>query len=274
MVSQVALVDGVAAPLDQARIAVTDAGVARGDGGFETIGVWDGRPFRVEDHLGRLDRSLRAIGLPPPPLDAVREDLTRLLDGQDGDGALRVFITATGTRIVLLADPPARVPLDRLVTQPAPWIRPLGTYGPASAKTMSYGPNMAASRAAQRAGGDDALLVSLEDLVLEGPTFAVLWVRDGVLVAPDLELGLVDSISRRTVMEVAADEGIACRTGRFGLFEVHAADEVLTCSAVRPARPLRQLDGRDLPVDAPVTAHLARGLAARRRGLPDRGARP
>lgn len=274
MVLEVALVDGVASPLDQARITITDAGVVRGDGAFETIGVWDGMPFRVDDHLARLNSSLRAIGLPPAPVAAVREDLARLLDGQDGDGALRVFITATGTRIVLLADPPARAPLDRLVTQPAPWIRPVGTYGPAAAKTMSYGPNMAASRAAHRAGGDDALLVSLEDLVLEGPTFAVLWVRDGVLVAPDLDLGLVDSISRRTLMELAVEEGIACRTGRYGLADVHAADEVLTCSSVRPARPLRQIDGRDLPTDVPVTRRLASALTARRRGHADRETQP
>ena len=274
MVSQVALVDGVATPLDQARIAVTDAGVARGDGAFETVGVWDGVPFRVEDHLARLDRSLAAIGLPPAPLTAVRRDMARALDGQGGDGALRLFITATGTRIVALADPPARVSLDRLVSQPAPWIRPVGTYGPATAKTMSYGPNMAASRAAQRAGGDDALLVSLEGLVLEGPTFAVLWVRDGALVAPDLDLGLVDSISRRTLADVAGDAGIAWRVGRYDLEEIRSADEVLTCSSVRPARPLRQIDDRVLPAAAPVTARLADGLTARRRGRPDRGRRP
>jgi branched-subunit amino acid aminotransferase/4-amino-4-deoxychorismate lyase len=266
MVTQIALVDGVASPLEQATLPIVDAGVARGDGGFETIGVWDGRPFRVDDHLGRLDRSLAAIGLPPAPVDAIRGDLARVLEDQTGDGALRIFVTGSGTRIVALADPPTRVTLGHLVCQPAPWIRPLGTYGPAAAKTMSYGPNMAATRAAQRAGGDDALLVSLEGLVLEGPTFTVMWVRDGELVAPALDLGLVDSISRRSIIETAVAADLICHTGDYTRDDVAAADEVFTCSSVRPVRPLTRLDDRDLPAQAPFTERLAAALDGWRRG--------
>ncbi|CAN5875046.1 aminodeoxychorismate lyase [soil metagenome] len=266
MVTQIALVDGVAAPLEQASLALTDAGVARGDGAFETIGVWDGVPFRVEDHLERLGRSLAGIGLPPAPVDDIRLDLDRVLADQVGDAALRIFVTATGTRIVLLAGPPARAPLRHLISQPAPWIRPVGTYGPASSKTMSYGPNMAASRAAQRVGGDDALLISLENVVLEGPTFTVMWVRDDVVYAPDLALGLVDSISRRSLVELAADAGTTCRTGAFALADVCGADEVLTCSSVRPVHPLERIDADDLPSATPVTERLAAALERRRRG--------
>lgn len=266
MVRQIAVVDGVAAPLDQAALPITDAGVARGDGAFETIGVWDGRPFRADDHLRRLDRSLAAIGLPPAPMDAIRADLARVLADQTDDAALRIFVTGSGTRIVALADSPVRVTLDRLVCQPAPWIRPLGTYAPSAAKTMSYGPNMAASRAAQQAGGDDALLVSLEGLVLEGPTFTVMWVRDGELVAPALDLGLVDSISRRSILELAVAAGVTCHTGDYTRDDVLAADEVLTCSAVRPVHPLTRLDGHELPPEAPVTTRLAAALDGWRRG--------
>lgn len=265
MVTQVAFVDGARSALHAASLAVTDAGVARGDGAFETVGVWDGRPFRLADHLQRLDRSLAAIGLPAAPADDLRRDIDRAVADQTGDGALRLFVTGTGTRIVALADPPARASLRRLATQPAPWIRPVGTYGPAAAKTMSYGPNMAASRAAQRAGSDDALLVSLEGIVLEGPTFTVMWIRDGVLHAPDLALGLVDSISRRTITEIAVGEGIACRVGHHTVEEVLAADEVLTCSSVRPVEALTALDGHDLPDGTPVVRRLRDALDGRRR---------
>jgi branched-subunit amino acid aminotransferase/4-amino-4-deoxychorismate lyase len=267
MVTQIALVDGASSPIERASLAITDAGVARGDGAFETIGIWDGAPFRLDDHIGRLDRSLRSIGLPPAPSTVLREDIARVLDGQRGDGALRVFITATGTRIVTVSEPPVRVPLRRLVSQPAPWIRPLGTYGPASAKTMSYGPNMAASRAARAAGGDDALLLSLEHRVLEGPTFTVLWIRDGELHAPALDLGLVDSISRRSIIELAVADGIVCHTGDYERGALLSADEVLTCSSVRPVHPLVSIDGHDLPSQAPVTNRLAAALDRwRRRG--------
>jgi branched-subunit amino acid aminotransferase/4-amino-4-deoxychorismate lyase len=264
MVRPVALVNGAEAPLDQAMLPITDTGVQRGDGAFEAVGVWDSRPFRLDDHLARLDRSLAAIGLPSAPADAIRADIASVLAGQTGDGALRVFVTSSGTRIVTLSEPPIRTQLRRLSSQPAPWIRPLGTYGPASAKTMSYGPNMSAVRAAERAGADDALLVSLEGLVLEGTTFTVMWVREGRIFAPDLNLGLVDSISRRTVLELAAEMEIDVETGRYGLDDVLSADEVMTSSAVRPLVALEAVDGKTLPTPAPITTRLAAGLVARR----------
>lgn len=229
------------------------------------MGVWDGRPFRLDAHLRRLDGSLAAIGLPAAPKAELRRDIAHVLDGQHADAALRLYVTGSGTRIVTLSEPPQRPDLRRLVSQPAPWIRPLGTYGPASAKTMSYGPNMAATRAAQRAGGDDALLVSLEGVALEGPTFAVLWVRDGVLEAPPLEIGLVDSISRRTLVALAGRQGIAHRTVRCTVDEVATADEVLACSSVRPAQRVAMVDDRSLPADAPVTRRLADALEDARR---------
>lgn len=264
MVTPVALVDGRRSPLEQASLAITDAGVARGDGAFETVGVWNGRPFRLDDHLARLDRSLAAICLPASPADMLRAEVDDVLTDQSGDGALRIFVTASGTRVVSLADPPVRSPLRRLAVQPAPWIRPLGSYGPASAKTMSYGPNMAASRAAQRAGADDALLVSLEQRVLEGPTFTVLWVRNGRIIAPDLALGLVPSISRRTLLELADEEGIAHEVGRYGIDDLLAADEVLSCSSVRPVSAIERVDDHVLPRDTPVADLLAERLAVRR----------
>lgn len=267
MITQVALVNGIQSPLDRASLAVTDAGIARGDGAFETIGVWDGVPFRVPDHLDRLNRSLRALGLPPAPVTDIRHDMEVALKGQTGDGALRIFVTASGSRIVSLSEPPARTPLQHLISQPAPWIRPVGTYGPSTSKAMSYGPNMAASRAAQIAGGDDALLISLEGHVLEGPTFSVLWARGGAMFAPALELGLVDSITRRTVLELAAADGVTCHVGRYTIDDVAGADEALTCSSVRPLRALASVDGRRLPARAPLTTRLAEALAARRRGM-------
>lgn len=262
-----ATVDGVVCPLAEARLALTDDGVARGDGAFETVGVWDGRAFRLDDHLARLDGSLRGIGLPKAPLPALRSDIDRLLAGIPRvDAALRLYVTGSGTRVASISPPPDRPPLRALVPQPAPWIRPLGTYGPAGAKTMSYGPNMAATRAAVRAGGDDALLVSLEGAVLEGPTFAVVWTRAGRLRAPATELGLVDSISRRTLLEVAAVTGIDVEVGRYPLADLDQADEVLVCSSVRPLQALERVGGHRLPGDTPVFDRLAGALERRRRG--------
>lgn len=261
-----ALINGQALPLDEACLPVTDDGVARGDGAFETVGVWAGRPFRAADHLDRLAGSLAAIGLPPVDLALLQTEIDTLVEGVDEDAALRIYVTGSGTRMLTLTGQPVRLPARHLVPQPAPWIRPLGTYGPAGAKTMSYMPNMAATRAAVQAGGDDALLVSLEGRVLEGPTFCVLWVRGGVVETPAADLGIVDSISRRTLIEVAQEAGYDVAQGHWALDDLAAATEFLVCSSVRPLTAARRVASLTFAEDAPVTADLATRLRSRRAG--------
>ena len=260
-----AIVDGERQPLAAARLAVTDDGVARGDGAFETIGVWQGRAFRLDDHLDRLAASLHAVALPPPDRELLQREAAVLLDGGSSDGALRIYVTASGTRVLTLSPPPQRREPQSLDPQPAPWIRPVGTYGPAGAKTMSYLPNMAATRVAQGNGADDALLVSLEGWVLEGPTFAVLWAVDATVFAAPLSLGIVDSISRRTVLEIAATKDVAVVTEPRPLEHLLGADEVMICSAVRPLLTVGRVGGRTYDGPTPVRDVLAPALDQARR---------
>ena len=261
-----AVINGEVVPLEQAVLAITDDGAARGDGAFESAGVWSGRAFRLADHLQRLNRSLSAILLPAVAVEDVEADARRLLAGVEVDAMLRIYVTAGGTRLVYLAPQPERPSPTHLVPLQAPWIRPLGTYGPAGAKTMSYAPNMTATRAAVAAGGEDALLTSLEGWVLEGPTFAVLWAVDGRLHTAPVDLGIVDSISRRAVLELARAEGIETVVESRPLDHLMAADEVMACSAVRPLVAVRQVGDRTFDAATPVRDVLAEGLAAARRG--------
>jgi branched-subunit amino acid aminotransferase/4-amino-4-deoxychorismate lyase len=261
----VAIVNGHRRPLAEATVAVTDDGVARGDGAFETIGVWDGRAFRLGDHLQRLAASLEAVALPAADLDLLNREAQQLLEGATEDAALRIYVTATGTRILTLSPPPQRREPRHLDPQPAPWIRPLGTFGPAGAKTMSYLPNMAATRMAQRNGGDDALLVSLEGWVLEGPTFAVAWAKDGVLHTAPVDLGIVDSISRRTVLELAESAGISVVVEPRPLDDLLMADEVMISSSVRPLLAVERIAERTFSGPTPLRDRLAELLDKARR---------
>jgi branched-subunit amino acid aminotransferase/4-amino-4-deoxychorismate lyase len=261
-----ACVNGTLVPLADACLPVTDDGVARGYGAFETIGVWDGRPFRLADHLDRLAASLELILLPAPERARLEDDVARVLEGVTGDAALRLYVTGSGTRIVTVSPPPDRLDATHLVPQLAPWIRPRATYGPAGAKTMSYLPNMVASRAAEGAGGDDALLYSLEGLVLEGPTFALYWATGGTIHSPALELGIIDSISRRTVLEVARAEGYRVLEGSYTLDDLARADEVMLSSAVRDVVAVRRVGDVAYPGPTPVRDALNDALWAARRG--------
>ncbi|HEU4895830.1 MAG TPA: aminotransferase class IV, partial [Acidimicrobiia bacterium] len=131
------------------------------------------------------------------------------------------------------------------------------------AKVTSYAPNMAASRRARAEGYDDALLVTTDGLILEGPTFAVAWVVEGRLETPGLELGILDSITRRLVLEVAAESGLEAVEGRWDLSRLARATEMCAWSTIREVQPITAV-GEDLvfPV-GPLTTALARGFRER-----------
>jgi branched-chain amino acid aminotransferase len=191
-----AAVDGRLMPRTEAVIAATDEGLLRGDGAFEVARLYDGIPFAWDDHVRRLERSCDALRL---SLDSTKldEEARALLERVGPlDALLRVVITRAGRRLLLLEPlKPGRATL-RLATvehEPSPLL--LGV------KSLSYAANMLANRIAEERGYDEALFVARDGTVLEGPTFAFFWVEDGRIHVPPLAEGILDSITRRRVMD-------------------------------------------------------------------------
>jgi branched-subunit amino acid aminotransferase/4-amino-4-deoxychorismate lyase len=142
----------------------------------------------------------------------------------------------------------------------APWHAAGVPWELAGAKLLSYAPNMAASRRAVAEGFGDALLTSIEDVMLEGPTFSVAWVIGGVVETPGLSLGILDSITRRVMLELADGLGIETREGEWTLDRLDLADEVMALSTIRDIQPVSAV-GRRAFVEGAVTARLSREFA-------------
>ena len=164
-----AILDGTVTDAAQAQIPATDDGFLRGDGVFEVMRLYGGRPFAFDDHLARLARSAANLRL-PIDLEAVRADVETLLERNDvGDAALRVVVTRGGRRLAIVEE-----------LKPLPDTLALATieYAPTrvldQVKSLSYAANMLARRLAQEQGADDALLVTPHGRVLEGADDVVL----------------------------------------------------------------------------------------------------
>src|SRR5262245_8666958 len=144
-----ASLDGRIMPVDEARVPVTDEGLLRGDGVFEVIRLYDGRPYALDEHLERMAKS--AAGLRPPFDGALlRADVDALLAaGDPGDGALRLVWTRGGRRIALIEQTPDFPPTIALRSV---------TYAPTRVldgiKSLSYGANMLCGRLAREQGAD------------------------------------------------------------------------------------------------------------------------
>lgn len=245
--SSLVIVDGAEA----AALPATDSSVLRGDGCFEAIRSYRGRLFALGEHLTRLERSASALDLPPPDQERIERwcvtMATRL-----GDGVVRVVMSRgdaipggdpTPRYVVVGHSLPATPAELRLATVEAPWHPAGRPWALAGAKTVSYAPNLSATREAVRRGGHDALLVSGEGTVLEGPTFAVAWVIDGVVETASLDLLVLDSITRRRVVGLAHRLGISVREGIFRRDRLELATEVLALSTVKEVTSVRWLDG-------------------------------
>jgi len=241
--------------VDPARavIAATDEGFTRGRAAFETLRVYAGRPFRLEEHLARLAGSAERLGLPEPGREALRALVHDALDAAGvGDVGLRIYWTpgapeAGPTAIVLVSPIPtwieeARARGQRLVSlvfprRSAPWLLP-GT------KSVSYAAHVAAEAEARRRGADDAVLVDVDGTVLEGTVTNVWWREGDVLLTPELELGILAGETRAALLGLAAEEGFGVETGAFPLDRLLEAEEVFTSSSVREVMPVVSVDGR------------------------------
>jgi branched-chain amino acid aminotransferase len=249
-----ASVDGAIGPVEEARIPVSDEGLTRGDGAFEVMRLYGGRPFALEDHLARLGRTSAGLRLDWDE-DAARAEVAALLDAAGPvEALLRIVLTRGGRRILTVEPLPARVAVARVATV---------TYAPNRVldglKTLSYAGNMLAGRLARERGFDEALLVTPHGRVLEGPTWTFFWVSGGELFTPPLEDRILASITRSYVIEEAGATERPCT-----MDDVAAADEAFIASTVRECMPIAAVDEIELPA-APGPVTLAAGEALGRR---------
>jgi branched-subunit amino acid aminotransferase/4-amino-4-deoxychorismate lyase len=263
------LIDGIPVDPDAASISVLDVGFQRGYGCFEALRVYDGEIFRLDEHLDRLASSATKLHIPVPDRTELVAWCTTVAQAA-GDAIVRVFLSGgtdpknlgTNSRTVVLAgEVPSQPPVLSLQSRIAPWHTDSEWFELTGAKALSYGFNLAASFEAQRAGFDDALLIGRSGNVLEGPTFSVAWISGGVFCTPSLEIGILESITRRATIEVAERAGVEVIEGRYGLDEVINADEVIALSTVKEIHPIRRVDDHEFEA-GPVTATLASGFAA------------
>jgi branched-chain amino acid aminotransferase len=253
--TSLASLDGEIMPAAEATIPATDEGLLRGDGAFEVIRVYDGRPFALEEHLQRLERSTANLRL-ALDVEAVRADIYRLLaqagTGPDHD-TVRVVLTRGGRRLLLterLAPTPERVRLASI------------TYAPTrildGVKSLSYASNMLASRLARERGFDEALLVTPHGRVLEAPTSSIFWVQGEEILTPPLEDHILASITRSHVIEVTGASERVCT-----LADLDAADEAFLASTTREVQPIAAIDEKVFAAAAPRTLAVAGLLRAR-----------
>jgi D-alanine transaminase len=247
-------------PVELAKVSVMDRGFLFGDGVYEVIPVFGGKGFRVDEHLRRLDYSLRETGIPQPLTHeqwrAIFTALIAFSAGEDvngGDQAIYLQITrgvaaqrehkfpqpcvpTVFAMSRVLAAPPAEIPapIVCIAVRDIRWQR-------CDIKSTSLLGGVLLTQQAAMAGAREAILVR-DGVVLEGASSNVFAVIDGVLHTAPKSQHILAGITRDLIVELAQQHGLKLREEAVTLEQLRSASEIWISSSTREMVPVATLD--------------------------------
>lgn len=247
-----------------AKVSVLDRGFLYGDGVFETLRAYSGAIFRCDNHIDRLFGSAEAIYLKIPfTRDYLEEALYKCLKANYlRDAYLRLSITRGKTKTGLDIEEGARptfVIVSRAFTGypediyrrgiPAAVVRtrriPPSALSP-EIKSLNFLNNILARAEAAHIGAMEGIMLSTEGYVAEGTVSNVFIVKDGVIKTPPLNVGVLNGVTRSTVIELAKENSLPLIEQPFYPEELYQADECFVTSTLYEVMPVTSLNDKPL----------------------------
>ena len=269
----IVLLNGAFVPEEEATVSVFDRGFVYGDGLFETLRLYGGRPFRWDDHWERLRRGAEFLKIRPPFSSAELRSHVAELVRRNGmtDSVLRIVLSrgvAQRGYSPKGADRPVLVMSLHAAAasgsdQPLQWrlatssLRLAPDDPLASFKTCSKLRHVLARAEAEESGADEALLLNTAGEVVEAASGNLFWIQDQTVCTPPLDSGALPGVTRSVILEVCRTRGWPFqekRLQRMGLHNIEGA--FLTMSTLEVIEVIG-LDGHDL-ARSPLTARIHR----------------
>jgi branched-chain amino acid aminotransferase len=271
-------IDGAVCSPEEAKVSVLDRGFLYGDSVYETIGTMYGRLFAARDHLDRLERSARRIGLRVPPRAEIEAAIAQTIAAAGNpETRVRVILTrgvgkldldpasCDGCQLVVIAFPLGAPTPEMFQKGVAVAIVSITRNSPQAIDPMVKSGNylnnvLALGEARRKLGAYEAILCAGDGSIAEGSTSNVFAVVGGQVWTPQPEVGILDGITRAKVLELARGAGIAIIERRIQPDELRGADEAFLTSATRGVLPITTIDGK--PVGGGVPGPITRRLMA------------
>lgn len=260
--SALVYLDGQWLDRDSAKVSVFDHGLLYGDGVFEGMRTYNGKTFRLGEHVDRLYDSARAIMLQVPiskeEMIAITEEGVRRSGVQDG--YLRHVITrgvgdlgldprkCPRASVIIVFDVIAIWPAERyeqgltLITAGTP-INQREALSP-RVKSLNYLNHILAKVEATNAGADDAIMLDSGGFVAEATGMNLfVWKKD-TLYTPAVYAGLLRGVTRDAIMEIASEAGYRVVETMLNRYDVYTAEEAFLTGTAAEVAPIRMVDGR------------------------------
>lgn len=252
--------NGKLVPAKEAVVSVFDHGFLYGDGVYETLRVYDGVIFMLDEHLRRLHRSASMIGLTIPlDMNSLKNSIYETLLTNNLKNA---FVRLTISRghgpigldpglcpeptIVIIAEEMKDYPkafyekgISIIISETKRNFR--GALNP-QIKSLNFLNNILAKIEAKKRDFYDAVMLNVSGKLTEGTTSNLFFYKEGTLCTPSLECGILDGITRGVVIDLALREGIKVKEGEFTKEDIYAAAEVFITSTTLEVMPVSKVD--------------------------------
>jgi branched-chain amino acid aminotransferase len=271
-------------PLAEANVSVFDRSFLYGDSLYEVVRTYEGKPFRLREHLERMEKSAVLCSMKfSQGIDEYHREILRSIDAyraQPGrateDVYVRIVVSRgsgkigfglgnleTPTLYAIIVEPISMFPnkpfSQGTKLQISSRIRNSPKALDPAMKSGNYLNSLLAYLTAAEAGFDDALMVDHQGFLTEGTTYNLFYVNRGIIATAPLDVGILDGITRRAVIDLCVEQGIPVREVRFPKEYLYEADEVFVTSSLKEVLPVLGIDGKKINKgkSGPVAARLA-----------------
>ncbi len=253
--------DGVMSPLEEAKVTVADHAYLYGDGLFEGIRIYQGRIFKLDEHLDRLMEGCRYLGFNVTQgRGGIRAAILETAKAaQFADGYIRVNVTrGTGlgldpkhikqeASVMIMVNSLSLYSRDQYQTglqviTSSIRVIPPDSLDPRIKCIGRYAGNILAKQEANRAGAGEGLMLNHQGIIAECTGDNIFFVRDRVIYTPDPNCGILKGITRDTAMELARRDGLSVMEGFYTRYDLLSADECFLTGTAAEVIPMVALD--------------------------------
>ena len=255
-------IDGEFLPKAEAKVSVFDHGLLYGDGVFEGIRSYNGRVFKLDEHLERLYDSAKSIMLEIPiSIETMKETVLETLRRNHlREAYIRLIITRGGGDLGLDPDkcpkPSIIIIADKIVLYPQKFYEDGLEIVTASVrrnyaeainpriKSLNYLNNILAKIEGKQAGAEEVLMLNAEGYVVECSGDNIFWIKNGTLVTPPVHMGILEGVTRNSVIDIAREAGIRLEERVFTRHDLYIADECFLTGTAAEVIPVVKIDRR------------------------------
>lgn len=255
-------------PKRRALISVFDHGFLYGDGIYETLRVYKGVVFMVEEHIERLFRSASLIGLDiGKTAEEIRDAIYKTIRAnRHREAYIRVSVSrgpgppgldpslCPKPTFVIISNPLRPYPprlykkgVSIAIVETRRNFR--GSLDP-RIKSLNFLNNIQAKREAIERRVYEAVMLDYRGYLAEGTVCNIFFLKDDVLCTPSVEVGILDGITRRVIIEAALEMGIRVRKGRFRGADLYETDEIFICNTTMEVMPVTVVDDVEITKEA------------------------